>query len=359
MKTMTKRELLLTDKYDDNDAWSILEKYTIVDRLPKGKSGKNVWVSRFNATFEQSLALLFRNDGISVVSINGTKRKLGMATSDGINTANDKTKKMPKVDLVNQGNGECSKSLSSSRQSRSSSANLDIVWYYENFSISKDYESGVLLEKIDTNTFSIRLDGGKELQVHNKQLYFPFGRKESKVKDLVVVDLGTNDNETNRVPDGDLDDGILEHTRTVRAESDQVSEVSEDSDTFQWGDNGELNADGLVEHRRLERILNGEKTIIEVGDTVSLNGPEGSHSSFIAKIDRMWQAATVLEGDTESGMNIRTRWYFTVRRNSARTVVEAVDEVFLTQHENGCRKQISGVSCEVSSLKELLRRRRS
>ena len=82
MKTMTKRELLLTDKYDDNDAWSILEKYTIVDRPPKGKSGKNVWVSRFNATFEQSLALLFRNDGISVVSINDTK--LDTTKSDGV-----------------------------------------------------------------------------------------------------------------------------------------------------------------------------------------------------------------------------------------------------------------------------------
>ena len=242
-------------------------------------------------------------------------------------------------------------------QSHSSSANLDTVWYYENFSISKDYESGVLLEKLDTNTFSIRLDGGKELQVHNKQLYFPFGRKESDVNDVALTDLGTNDIETNRVPAGDVEDH--DGQVTDYPDDDQVSKVSEDSNTFQWGDNGELNADGLVEHRRLERILNGEKTIIEVGDTVSLNGPEGSHSSFIAKIDRMWQAATVLEGDTESGMNIRTRWYFTVRRNSVRTVVEAVDEVFLTQHENGCRKQISGVSCKVSSLKELLRRRRS
>ena len=84
MKAMTKRELLLTDKYDDNDVWSILEKCTIVDQPPKGKSGKNVWVSRFNATLEQSLALLFRNDGTSVVSINGTKRKLDTAKSDGV-----------------------------------------------------------------------------------------------------------------------------------------------------------------------------------------------------------------------------------------------------------------------------------
>jgi hypothetical protein len=40
LKTMTRRELLLTDKYDDNDAWSILEKYTIVDGPLKGKLGK-------------------------------------------------------------------------------------------------------------------------------------------------------------------------------------------------------------------------------------------------------------------------------------------------------------------------------
>jgi hypothetical protein len=71
-----------------------------------------------------------------------------------------------------------------------------------------------------------------------------------------------------------------------------------------------------AKHRRLEMMLNGETTIIEVGDTVSLNGPEGSRTSFIAKIERMWEAATAaaLEGDNEFGMNIRTRWYFTVRR---------------------------------------------
>jgi hypothetical protein len=154
------------------------------------------------------------------------------------------------------------------------------------------------------------LDDGKELHVHNKQLYFPFGRKHSKAQDLVVSDLGNNDKEMNRFPGCD----VSHHDGQAAAyrDSDQISKVSEEFSTFQWGDDGELNADGICEHRRLEMMVNGEKIIIEVGDTVSLNGPEGSSTSFIAKIERMWQASTTV---LESGMNIRTQWYFTVRSN--------------------------------------------
>ena len=79
---MTRRELLLTDKYDDNDAWSILEKYTIVDQPLKGKLGKNVWVSRFSAEFEESSVLLIPNDDLNIMNVKGMKRSLGTAKND-------------------------------------------------------------------------------------------------------------------------------------------------------------------------------------------------------------------------------------------------------------------------------------
>lgn len=92
LKIMTKRELLLTDKYDDNDAWSILEKFTIVDRPPKSKSGKNVFVSRFNAKFEESSVQLIPNDGTSIMNVSGMKRKVGTAKNGDSRTSSVRAK---------------------------------------------------------------------------------------------------------------------------------------------------------------------------------------------------------------------------------------------------------------------------
>jgi hypothetical protein len=84
-----------------------------------------------------------------------------------------------------------------------------------------------LLEKLDTNSFVIRLDDEAGIQAHNKQLYFPFGRSESKAKDLIPVELDTNDKETDDFPGCDI---VGRNGQNIEYhDNDQMSKVSEET----------------------------------------------------------------------------------------------------------------------------------
>ena len=82
--------------------------------------------------------------------------------------------------------------------------------------------------------------------------------------------------------------------------------------TFRWDDDGKVNRDGLIEHRRLERIVDGEKSSFQVGDVILLKTPEGVDEIYVARIDCMWQKPEQPESKYGAGMVIRCQWYYPV-----------------------------------------------
>jgi hypothetical protein len=87
--------------------------------------------------------------------------------------------------------------------------------------------------------------------------------------------------------------------------------------SYRWIDEGASLSNGQIDHTLLETIVDGKITMIARGDTILLQSGEKKGSdpddSFVAKVERMWQAPPKKNTRREDRMRIRVRWYFKVR----------------------------------------------
>lgn len=108
--------------------------------------------------------------------------------------------------------------------------------------------------------------------------------------------------------------------------SDDVS--VQESLVYKWIDTGTLVQGSVTDHKLLETIVDGVRSIIAVGDCILLRSSEyddnedkrGSPSkkalaqqlAFVARVEKMWEEPG-RKKPREDRMKIRARWFFKVR----------------------------------------------
>lgn len=111
---------------------------------------------------------------------------------------------------------------------------------------------------------------------------------------------------------------LKERDQKKKKEEEEVQVNKNDNNgsdrSYTWLDSGVASSGNKQRHyKSLRMVMNGQTTIVAVGDAVRLAASADNHSmdeAFVAKVDKMWQEKSRKNDPIEYGMKIRARWYF-------------------------------------------------